>query len=85
MHRVKLSVARMTGVHWINGALRDVAVSDSRVDLTSFRFTGFHNAVFDTDPAAGGRHVSRATTTRSRRRANHHYLPPTAPAPVGHR
>ena len=45
--RVKLSVARMTGVHWIDGALRDVTVSECRADLTSFRFTDFHNVAFD--------------------------------------
>jgi uncharacterized protein YjbI with pentapeptide repeats len=47
MLRVKLSVARMTGVHWIDGALRDVTVSECRADLTSFRFTDFHNVAFD--------------------------------------
>lgn len=47
MLRVKLSAARMTGVHWIDGALRDVTVSDCRADLTSFRFTDFHSVVFD--------------------------------------
>jgi uncharacterized protein YjbI with pentapeptide repeats len=36
MLRVRLSVLRMTGVHWIDGALRDVVVSECRADLTSF-------------------------------------------------
>lgn len=47
MLRVKLSVARLTGVHWIDGVLRDVTVSECRADLTSFRFTDFHNVAFD--------------------------------------
>jgi uncharacterized protein YjbI with pentapeptide repeats len=47
MVRVELSVLRMTGVHWIDGMLRDVTVSQCRADLTSFRFTAFHNVVFE--------------------------------------
>jgi uncharacterized protein YjbI with pentapeptide repeats len=47
MLRVRLSVLRMTGVHWIDGVLRDVAVSECRADLTSFRFSDFHNVTFD--------------------------------------
>jgi uncharacterized protein YjbI with pentapeptide repeats len=37
---------RMTGMSWVGGLLRDVTVSDSRCDLTSFRFTKFHNVRF---------------------------------------
>lgn len=47
MLRVKLSVARMTGVHWVDGSLREVTVSACRADLSSFRFTNLHNVVFD--------------------------------------
>jgi uncharacterized protein YjbI with pentapeptide repeats len=47
MTRVRLSLARMTGVHWVDGALRDVTVAECRADLSSFRFTDFHNVVFD--------------------------------------
>lgn len=47
MLRAHLSVLRMTGVQWIDGSLRDVAVSECRADLTSFRFTDFHNVVFE--------------------------------------
>jgi uncharacterized protein YjbI with pentapeptide repeats len=47
MLRVRLSVARMTGVHWIDGFLRDVTVSECRADLASFRFTDFHHVVFE--------------------------------------
>lgn len=47
MARVELSVLRMTGVHWIDGMLRDVTVSQCRADLTSFRFTAFHHVVFE--------------------------------------
>jgi uncharacterized protein YjbI with pentapeptide repeats len=47
MLRVRLSGARMTGVHWVDGSLRDVTVSECRADLTSFRFTDFHHVVFE--------------------------------------
>jgi uncharacterized protein YjbI with pentapeptide repeats len=47
MLRVRLSALRMTGVHWIDGVLRDVLVSECRADLTSFRFSDFHNVVFE--------------------------------------
>ncbi len=47
MLRVRLSMTRMTGVHWIDGLLRDVTVSECQADLTSFRFTDFHNVVFE--------------------------------------
>ncbi|MEU5944728.1 pentapeptide repeat-containing protein [Micromonospora sp. NPDC047465] len=47
MIRARLSTLRMTGVHWINGALRDVTVSECRLDLSSFRFTDFSSVVFE--------------------------------------
>ncbi len=47
MIRTRLSTLRMTGMHWINGVLRDVTVSECRLDLSSFRFTNFTGAAFD--------------------------------------
>ena len=47
MLRVGLSVSRLTGLHWIDGSLRDVKVSQCRADLASFRFSDFHNVVFE--------------------------------------
>jgi uncharacterized protein YjbI with pentapeptide repeats len=47
MRRAGLSASRMTGVHWVDGVLRDVTVSECRADLTSFRFTRFNNVVFE--------------------------------------
>src|SRR5262245_36512011 len=38
LRRVRISVARMTGFQWINGVLRDVALRDCRLDLSTFRF-----------------------------------------------
>jgi uncharacterized protein YjbI with pentapeptide repeats len=45
--RVELSVLRMTGFQWTDGRLRDVRFTDSRIDLSSFRFTNFVSVVFD--------------------------------------
>ena len=47
MRRVSLSILRMTGFHWIDGSLRDVTVSECRMDLAVFRFTEFYNVSFD--------------------------------------
>jgi uncharacterized protein YjbI with pentapeptide repeats len=46
MRRVQVSVSRMTGFHWINGALRDVAFQDCRLDLSTFRFSKLTDVVF---------------------------------------
>jgi uncharacterized protein YjbI with pentapeptide repeats len=47
MLRVGLSELRMTGLHWVDGVWREVRVSQCRADLTSFRFSDFHNVVFE--------------------------------------
>ncbi|MBN1171873.1 MAG: pentapeptide repeat-containing protein [Micromonosporaceae bacterium] len=47
LRRVRLTVLRMTGLHWVDGALRDVAVCDCKADLAVFRFTTFRNVIFD--------------------------------------
>jgi uncharacterized protein YjbI with pentapeptide repeats len=41
-----MSVSRMTGFQWINGALRDVAFQDCRLDLSTFRFSKLTDVVF---------------------------------------
>ena len=41
MVRVKLATVRLTGLHWIDGALRDVTFVECRMDLATFRFTSF--------------------------------------------
>jgi uncharacterized protein YjbI with pentapeptide repeats len=46
MIRARLSTLRMTGAHWINGVMRDVTISECRLDLSSFRFTDFSSVVF---------------------------------------
>ena len=46
LQRVKLSVLRMTGVHWIDGVWRDVTITECRADLALFRFSDFHNVIF---------------------------------------
>src|SRR3954471_7141178 len=39
MRRVRWSVVRMTGYQCVNGALRDVAYDECRLDLSTFRFS----------------------------------------------
>jgi uncharacterized protein YjbI with pentapeptide repeats len=46
MQRVKLSTVRLTGLHWIDGTLRDVAFQDCRMDLATLRFTSFKDVAF---------------------------------------
>ena len=45
--RVTVDATRLTGLHWTDGVLRDVALTDSRADLAVFRFTRFDGVVFD--------------------------------------
>lgn len=45
--RSELSVLRMTGFHWTDGLLRDVRFTESRLDLSSFRFTELASVAFD--------------------------------------
>jgi len=46
LRRVRIGTARMTGFGWINGALRDVAFEDCRLDLSTFRFSRLIDVVF---------------------------------------
>ena len=46
MVRVKLTTVRLTGLHWIDGALKDVAFHECRMDLATFRFTSFKDVAF---------------------------------------
>jgi uncharacterized protein YjbI with pentapeptide repeats len=46
MVRVKLSTVRLTGLHWIDGALKDVSFHECRMDLAMFRFTSFKDVAF---------------------------------------
>jgi uncharacterized protein YjbI with pentapeptide repeats len=46
MQRVKLATVRLTGLHWIDGALRDVTFHDCRMDLATLRFTTFKAVAF---------------------------------------
>lgn len=45
--RVTFDATRLTGLHWTDGVLRDVAVTGCRADLTGFRFTRFDTVTFD--------------------------------------
>lgn len=45
--RADLSVLRMTGFHWTDGLLRDARFIESRLDLSSFRFTDFVRVQFE--------------------------------------
>lgn len=45
--RAELSVLRMTGFHWTDGLLRDARFTESRLDLSSFRFTDFVAVLFE--------------------------------------
>jgi uncharacterized protein YjbI with pentapeptide repeats len=47
MLRARLSMSRLTGLHWVDGVLRDVLVAQCRADLASFRFTAFHQVAFE--------------------------------------
>jgi len=47
LHRVELSVLRMTGFTWVDGLLRDVRFNECRLDLSSFRFTEATGVVFE--------------------------------------
>jgi uncharacterized protein YjbI with pentapeptide repeats len=44
--RVEVSLSRLTGLHWIDGALREVTFRECRMDLATFRFTGFTRVAF---------------------------------------
>jgi uncharacterized protein YjbI with pentapeptide repeats len=46
LSRVDVSVSRLTGLHWVDGALRDVTFRECRMDLATFRFTGFARVAF---------------------------------------
>ena len=46
LRRVRVSGSRMTGFQWINGVLRDVALHDCRLDLSTFRFCTLTDVVF---------------------------------------
>lgn len=45
--RGRLSVSRLTGLHWLDGSLREVLVSECRADQTVFRFTSFRQVRFE--------------------------------------
>jgi uncharacterized protein YjbI with pentapeptide repeats len=45
--RADLSVLRMTGFHWTDGFLRDVRLTESRLNLSSFRFTDLVRVLFE--------------------------------------
>lgn len=47
MLRVRLAGCRMTGLHWLDGTLRDVLVTQCRADLAVFRATAFHYVRFE--------------------------------------
>jgi uncharacterized protein YjbI with pentapeptide repeats len=44
--RSRLSVLRMTGFTWLDGVVKDVTFEECRLDLSSWRFTGFTSVVF---------------------------------------
>jgi len=46
MLRVEVSSARLTGLQWLNGTLRDVTFRECRMDLAAFRFSGFKDVAF---------------------------------------
>jgi len=46
LRRVRVSVTRLTGFQWINGALRDVAFEGCRLDLSTLRFSQLTDVVF---------------------------------------
>jgi uncharacterized protein YjbI with pentapeptide repeats len=46
MQRVSLSTVRLTGLHWIDGALRGVTFRECRMDLATLRFTSFKDVSF---------------------------------------
>jgi uncharacterized protein YjbI with pentapeptide repeats len=43
---VEVTASRLTGLHWIDGMLRDVTFRDCRMDLPVFRFTSFKDVAF---------------------------------------
>src|SRR5690606_20701218 len=47
MQRARIDSSRMTGLHWIDGSLRDVTVAECRADLAVFRFTDFRQVRFE--------------------------------------
>ncbi len=44
--RVKLATVRLTGVQWIDGALRDVTFCECRMDMATMRFTSLKDVEF---------------------------------------
>jgi uncharacterized protein YjbI with pentapeptide repeats len=47
MRRVRIDSSRMTGLHWIDGSLRDVTVAQCRADQAVLRFTDFRQVRFE--------------------------------------
>jgi|ERR1051326_4035908 uncharacterized protein YjbI with pentapeptide repeats len=46
MLRVEFHLSRLTGLHWIDGSVRDVTFRECRMDLATFRFTSFKDVEF---------------------------------------
>jgi uncharacterized protein YjbI with pentapeptide repeats len=46
MHGVNLGTVRLTGMHWIDGVLRDVLFSECRMDLATLRFSSLRDVWF---------------------------------------
>lgn len=47
MQRVRIGSSRMTGLHWVDGVLRDVTVAECRADMAVFPFTNFRQVRFE--------------------------------------
>lgn len=65
LERVALSTTRATGLQWTNGLVRDVTVTDSRVDLAGFRFSKLRDVEFR-DCKLAGLDLTEAALTRVR-------------------
>jgi uncharacterized protein YjbI with pentapeptide repeats len=46
LSRVAIASSRMTGLSWLDGRLRDVTLTDCRMDLASFRSSAFSDVLF---------------------------------------
>ncbi|MFF5226910.1 pentapeptide repeat-containing protein [Dactylosporangium sp. NPDC000521] len=66
--RVAVKDSRLTGLHWLDGVLRDVTLSDCRTDLSVFRASRFDTVLFEDCNLTGadftGADLTGATFTR---------------------
>jgi len=46
LQRVRLATVRLTGMHWVDGVLRDASFNECRMDFATLRFTACKDVAF---------------------------------------